>query len=292
MKGNVIANKTNAGGRAVIVLICLYLILPLALTFLYSVFRQWNGLLPRGFTLEYYARAFEGGGLLVPLLRTVGVSFLAVGICTLAVLCAVYVTSVAAPRFRRVMQILCTIPYALQGIILAIGALSLYAGAPPPFGNRIFMLAGVYSVCVLPYIYRSVENSLGAVNARGLIESAQILGLTPFRAYFRVVVPGITKGIKVSVLLAVSLLFGDFVMVNIIGGSYFETAQMYLYERTFQSGQLASAIIVVLFAVTLVISGSVFIWEKKPKRDRPQANQADSLAGRKRICLEDEQEAR
>jgi putative spermidine/putrescine transport system permease protein len=256
--------RTKTSSRIIIVLICLYLTLPLLLTFLYSLFTQWNDVLPQGFTLQYYAQIFADSSFLLPLLRTVAISFLPVGISTGIILCAVFVTSIVKPKLQKVMQVLCTIPYALQGIILAISVLSLYSGAPLPFSNRILMLVGTYSVVILPYIYRGIQNSLHSINARQLIESAQLLGLTPFRAYFKVVVPNILKGIKVSAMLAVALLFGDFVMVNIIGGSYYQTAQMYLYKQMFQSGQLTSAVIVILFAVTMLISGSVFF--KKGKK--------------------------
>jgi putative spermidine/putrescine transport system permease protein len=257
--------RTSPGSRVVILLICLYLTLPLLLTFLYSLFRQWNDVIPQGFTLEYYAQVFTDHGFLLPLLRTVVISFLPVGISTVIVLCAVYVTSIAQPKLRKIMQALCTVPYALQGIILAISVLSLYAGAPLPFSNRILMLTGTYCVVILPYIYRGIENNLLSVNAKQLIESAQLLGLSPFRAYFRVVAPNIVKGIKVSAMLSVALLFGDFVIVNILGGSYFQTAQMYLYKQMFQSGQLSSAIIVILLAVTIIISGSFFFNNKRSK---------------------------
>jgi putative spermidine/putrescine transport system permease protein len=250
--------RTKTSARVTIVLICLYLLLPLLLTFLYSLFRQWNGVLPQGVTPDYYARIFSDGSFLLSLARTVVISLAPVGLAVVIVLPAVYVTSVVMPEYEKVMQVLCTIPYALQGIILAISIVSLYAGAPFPFSNRVLMLVGTYCVVILPYIYRGIKNSLYAVNAKQLIESALLLGLTPFRAYIRVVVPNIIRGIKVSAMLAAALLFGDFAMVNIIGGSYFQTAQMYLYRQLFQSGQVSSAVIMILFIVTLVISGGVF----------------------------------
>lgn len=256
-------NKTSAGSRIIMILICAYLILPLLLTFLYSLFRQWNDVLPTGFTLDYYAQMFDANGFFIPLLRTLVISFLSVGLCTLVVLGAVYATSIAEPKYQKVMQILCTIPYALQGIILAISILSLYSGAPLPFSNRIFMLTGAYCVFILPYIYRGIQNSLNALNTKQLMESAQLLGLSPFSAYCKVIVPNLIKGIKVSAMLASAMLFGDFVMVNIIGGSYYQTVQMYLYKQLFKSGQLSSAIIVVMFTVTLAISGSVFYRKSK-----------------------------
>ena len=254
--------------RFVIVLISFYLIFPLFLTFLYSMFRQWHDILPVGFTLSFYVSLFTDAAFLAPLARTIIISFLPVAICTVVMLSAVYVTSIVHPEWEKYMQILCTIPYALQGVILAISILSLYSGMPLPFSNRIVMLTGAYCVIILPYMYRGVQNSLQATDAKSLMAAAQLLGLSHFKAYIFVVVPNIVKGIKVSALLSVALLFGDFVIVNIIGGSYYTTAQTFLYHHLMRkSGQKASALIVVLFLVTLVISAGAF---SAGKRKKPQ----------------------
>lgn len=257
--------KRGRGSLTVIVLLALYLLLPLLLTFLYSVFTQWTSLVPQGFTLQYYAELFTGAAFVIPLLRTVAISILPVLLCTAAMLMAMYVVVVYHPGWEKYVQVLCTIPYALQGIILAISVLSLYSGMPLPFSNRILMLTGTYCVLVLPYVYRGIRNSLDTINALQLIQAAQLLGAGKLQAYLKIVVPNIRSGIVVSAMLGMSILFGDFVVVNIIGGSYFETAQMYLYKILFRSGQLSSAVIVVLFAVTLLISGSVFFRSRKGK---------------------------
>ena len=236
------------------------------MTFFYSIFRQWTDILPVGFTLEFYADIFTDRAFLIPLLRTLIISFVPVLICAVSVILAVYVTSIVHPRLEKIMQTLCTIPYALQGVILAISVLSLYSGVPAPFSNRVVLLTGTYCVVILPYMYRGILNNLISVDAKNLIAAAQIIGLSRFGAYIRVVVPNILKGVKISVMLSVSLLFGDFVIVNTIGGSYFVTAQVFLFKNLMRvSGQRASAFIIILFSVTMTISIIVFFSQKKNK---------------------------
>ncbi|TWH55966.1 putative spermidine/putrescine transport system permease protein [Desulfitobacterium sp. LBE] len=255
--------KKGYSSLPVIWLFSLYLLLPLLLTFLYSVFTQWTNLVPQGFTLRYYGELFTDSGFLLSLLRTVVISILPVLLCIGAVLMAMYVVVIYHPEWGKYVEIICTIPYALQGIILAISVLSLYSGLPLPFSNRILMITGTYCVLVLPFIYRGIRNSLNAVNALQLIEAAQLLGAGRLQAYLKIVVPNILSGITVAAMLGMSILFGDFVVINVIGGSYYETAQMHLYKILFRSGQLSSALIVVLFVVTLLISGSVFLRKRK-----------------------------
>ncbi len=249
-----------------IILVCIYLILPLALTFLYSVFQDWTDILPKGFTLQYFRQVFSDLAFWTALGRTVLISVLSIAACTVIILLAMYVIVVYLPKLDRIMQLLCMVPYAIQGIILAVGILSLYTDAPLPFSDRTFMLTSAYCVMVLPYMYQSVKNNLTAINTPCLMEAAQILGAGKLFAFFRIVVPNIFSGIIISMMLSISMVFGDFVMVNTIGGSYFETAQMYLYKSLAVSGQFSSALIVVLFVTTLLISGA-FVNLRRSKKE-------------------------
>jgi putative spermidine/putrescine transport system permease protein len=260
-------NKGNRRlNRLVIALLCAYLILPLALTFLYSIFQEWTKLVPTGLTFRYYIELLQDPGFYAPVLNTLLISTGPVLVCAVLLLLAMYVVVVYHPGLQKWMQIICTIPYTLQGVILAISILSLYSGLPLPFSNRILMLVCTYCVLILPYMYRGIQNALNAIHARQLMEAATLLGCKPLAAYLRVVVPNLAGGITIAALLSVSLLFGDFVVVNIIGGSYYPTAQMYLYKMMFRSGQQTSAMIIMLFALTLLITLIVLRMQQNKKR--------------------------
>lgn len=262
--------KKHGSSKLIIIVICLYLALPLLLTFLYSVFTEWNKLLPGGLTLKYYKAIFSDGNFLYSIVRTLIISAIPFVSCTIIVLLALYVIIVYHPGWDKYVQMLCNIPYAIQGIILAISVLSLYVSAPEPFSNRFVMLVLTYCIVILPYIYRGLKNSLDTVGANRLIEAAQMLGANKFYAFFAVVVPNIISGISIVAMLSISIVFGDFAIVNIIGGSYYQTAQMYLYKKLFVSGQASSAIIVVIFGLTLIVSGIINMLIKKSKQNRKE----------------------
>ena len=88
-----------------------------------------------------------------------------------------YVVVVHHPKWQKAMQIVYTVPYSLQGVILAISILALYSGLPLPFSDRIAMLVCTYCVLILPYTYRGIQNSLNAINARQLIEAVDRGGI-------------------------------------------------------------------------------------------------------------------
>lgn len=255
--------KNKTGSVVILIVLGIYLLIPLLFTFLYSVFSEWMDVMPTGFTLRAYVEIFSDGAFWCSIGRTVLISVLPIFLCTAAVLLAMYVVVVHCPWLDKYMKLLCTMPYAIQGVILPISVLALYADAPEPFGNRIFMLTSTYCIVVLPYVYQGIRNNLNGMNASSLIEAAQMLGAGSFYAFFHIIVPNIMSGIMVSAMLAMAIIFGDFVIINTMAGNYFPTAQMYLYDVMKKSSQRTSAIIIVLFCVTLFISGFVFLRKKE-----------------------------
>ncbi|MNJ50686.1 hypothetical protein D3C77_459690 [compost metagenome] len=57
-----------------------------------------------------------------------------------------------------------------------------------------------------------------------------------------------------SILLSFSVLFGEFVLTNMLVGGQIETVQIYLYTRLAESGHLASTIAILYFVFILIIS--------------------------------------
>ena len=61
----------NKGAAAILVLILIYLLIPLAVSIIYSLFSNWTGIVPRGFTLEAYKNLFSDREFLASLGRTI-----------------------------------------------------------------------------------------------------------------------------------------------------------------------------------------------------------------------------
>ena len=177
--------KSKSGGKFVIALIIAYLLLPLALTLIYSLFTEWMDILPSGFTLRYYAEIFADPIFWASLARTVVISFIPVFITAVVLLLAMYAVVLYMPALDKYLQIICTIPYAIQGVILPVSVLSLYAGAPAPFSNRIVMLVLTYCVVILPYmgqVLRVFQDNrplyaLGRRHSLDALDSAHLRGL-------------------------------------------------------------------------------------------------------------------
>ena len=251
------AKKTPLAAKIFLAIVAIYLLVPFATTFIYSLFVEWTDILPSGFTLRNYIELFSNMTFWASIGRTLILCLISVAITIVLLLLAMYVVVAVNRKLGRFMQFACMIPYALQGVILSIGIISLYTGTGTLLSNRMVMLFGAYTILVLPYIYQGIRNALNAIDANMLIQAAEMLGCGRFRAYVQVVLPNIISGILVSSLLAESIIFGDFVLANNIAGTNYQNIQVFLQANMGKSSGLSSAIVVVIFVVVAIVTGIV-----------------------------------
>ena len=249
--------KPSLAGKIFLGAVALYLLIPFAVTLVYSLFVEWTDILPSGFTLRNYVELFSNTTFWMSIGRTLILCIVSVIITIVLILAAMYVVVAVNRKLAGVMQFLCMIPYALQGVILSIGIISLYTGTGTILSNRLFMLFGAYTILVLPYIYQGIRNALNSIDAEMLIQAAEMLGCGRFRAYVQVVLPNILSGILVSSLLAESIIFGDFVLANNIAGTNYQNIQVFLQANMDVSSGLSSAIVVVIFVVVALVTAVV-----------------------------------
>lgn len=246
--------KKNALSTVLIVLIVLYLLVPLIATFVYSMSTSWTELLPKAMTLNNYKELFSDANFFGAIGRTIFLCIIPIIATISFVLLALFATTIYFPKLTKVVQLMCMIPYAIQGVILSVSIISLYAGGATFLSNRMVMLIGAYCIIILPHIYQGIQNSMHTVNMPTLLEAAEMLGASKMYAFVKVIIPNILSGITVSALLAVGIIFGDYVLIRNITGSSFENVQIYLFLSMRSSSTRASAVFVVIMATTLLIT--------------------------------------
>lgn len=239
----------------IIILVSVFLFAPILVTILNSFFRDLSSGIPRDFTLDFYLSVFGGRVNMLPSIgRSLVISIIPTMIMLVVILLSLYVINVHFPWLDKYVDLLSKIPYGIQGVILAVSIISLYGAMSGIFANRIFLLGAAYCIVIFPYMYQGVKNALSTIDMMPILEAAETLGASKIRAYFTIVVPSIIKGLLATILLCIGILFGDFVLVNIIAGSYFSTISIFLNAIRSQSGHAASAISVVIFVVMLILT--------------------------------------
>lgn len=265
--------KKKNGSTAVLILILIYLLIPLAACIIYSLFADWTGIIPRGFTLAAYRDIFTSEDFWQALLETVLLCAAPIAVTTLVVLLAIYAVAVYFPGLEKYVQIICMIPYTIQGVILSVSILSLYVGSRSFLSNRLLMLMGAYCVIILPYIYQGIRNSCRAIDMKTLLEAAEMLGSSRLHAFFRVVVPNLMHGIIVSSLLAVGIIFGDYVLIRNLSGSTVTNIQIYLYQAMKSDSMKSSAVFVMIMLVTFLIAAFVMMGQSREQRKERRQQQ-------------------
>ncbi|WP_025114010.1 ABC transporter permease [Lysinibacillus fusiformis] len=240
-----------------------YLILPVLATMLYAFASKWNKtILPEGFTLKWFFTLFQDSDFIQAFGRSVLLAGGAVSIALLVIVPAIFVIVLYFPTYEKWIQMAVVMVYSFPGIILAVGLIRVYSQIGIPM---IFVVLGAYVVGILPYIYQGTRNSLRNIDARQLLDAAQLLGATKRQAFTKILLPTVYPGLFAGALLSFSVLFGEFVLINLVVGSRFETVQIYLMKKLSTSGHIASAVVFIYIVLMGLLTFVIAIVTKRSK---------------------------
>ncbi|ALC80535.1 MULTISPECIES: ABC transporter permease [Bacillus] len=252
--------------RVTVTIFMMYLALPLIATFLYSIATSWTKtVLPDGYTFKWYAELYGDPRFVEAMTRTFLLTVGSMIVIILVMVPTVFVITVYLPKLERLLKIIVLMPYAIPGVVAAVGLIRAYAGGTIPM---IIVVSGAFFVAVLPFMYQGVRNSLQSVDSVRLMEAAELLGASRTKAFTRVILPNIKSGIIVSSILAFSILFGEFVLTNLLVGGSFETIQIYLFRRMNESGHLSSSVVISYFIVLVILCWCIIRISSKKKQNK------------------------
>lgn len=250
-------------------LVLFYLFLPLLATFLYSIATDWyRTVLPEGYTGKWYLELVSDPRFLDALGRTLFVCTVTIAISLVVMVITIFVVAVYLPRFERLLQGIVMLPYAVPPVVSAVGLITIYSQGPFVLSGSVWLVIFAYFVAILPYMYQGIRNSMRTVDAISLLDAAELLGASKLKGFWLVVFPNILPGVLVSTLLSFSILFGEFVLANLLIGGYYEMIQVYLVRRMEENGHLASAIVVCYFIFITIISAVVLRLGRSAKEGR------------------------
>lgn len=244
-------------------LVCLtmiYLMVPVVFTILYSFAEGWQAsFLPEGWTFKHYWSLFNNPRFLKAILRSIFVSTASIALSFVLLLPVIYAGRMHFKWLDRVMRLLSMVPFAISGVILAVGLTKIYASGPLVLSGSVYLLMGAYFVVIMPFMYQGIKTSFDNLNIEDLIQAGQLLGASELKTFFRVILPNVLKGVSVSVLLSFALLMGEFVLANILVGGNYETIQVFMFWSRGVSGHYSSAIVTSYFLLIVMVSTGIFV---------------------------------
>lgn len=238
--------------KIVIIGIVLYLSIPLLATFTYSFATGWTTtVLPQGLTLDWYIQLFNDSQFYGAMFRTVLLAAIGTIGSVLLVVPTVFVIYVYHPKWMWVLDALVIASFSVPAVISAMSLMSAYSGTGIPM---LTFVIGSYIVGGFPMVQLGTRNSLRAIEARTLLESAEVLGTTKFEAFRKVILPNISNGIIAASLFRFSTLFGEFGILNLLVGGAFSNIQIFLRQNMTKSGHYTSAIVISYFAIVTIMT--------------------------------------
>jgi putative spermidine/putrescine transport system permease protein len=115
------------------------------------------------------------------------------------------------PRLRRTMDLVTILPIVFPPIVYVLGVLQT---APDQLKRSPYVLALVYVILAMPFVYRSLDAGLNAVDLKTLVEAAQSLGGRWVSTLWRVVLPNLSSAMISAVVLSFALVFGEYTIAS------------------------------------------------------------------------------
>jgi putative spermidine/putrescine transport system permease protein len=158
------------------------------------------------------------------------------------------------------IELLTLLPFVIPVIVLVFGLIRVYSR--PPFRlttstttTDMLLVAG-YLVISLPYIYRSVDIGLRAMDVRSLTEAAQSLGAGWGTILFRIILPNLRTAALTGALLTLAIVIGELTLAQYLARPAFGPYMTLLGQnRAYEPAALA----IMSFMLTWAAMGLVYL---------------------------------
>jgi putative spermidine/putrescine transport system permease protein len=161
------------------------------------------------------------------------------------------------PRFRRVMEVITILPIIIPPIVLVVG---IDGVTPFWLKSSQWLLALVYVVLAMPYVYRSLDAGLGALDLKTLVEAARSLGSGWVSIIMRVLVPNLRSALMSASVLTLALVFGEFTIANLEG---WQTIPVWIYDAPTIDPRINTLVAMLALLGTAVVLMIIVAFDRK-----------------------------
>lgn len=231
----------------------LYFLIPLAATFYWSL-RAEKG----KFGFEAYRRLFADTNFLPAFSQSMVNAVAAIIICLVLIVPTAYWVTLRMPKLRPVIEFITFLPFVIPAVVLVFGLIRLYSRPPllwtATYGSSRVLLVCVYAALSFPYMFRSVDNGLRAMDVRALTEAAQSLGANWTTILLRVIFPNLRVALLSGALLTFAIVIGELTIALYMAQ---HTLGPYMADLTRAKVYEPSAMAIVAFAITWAALGLI-----------------------------------
>ncbi len=251
-----------------------YMFVPIISTYVFSVATRWDRtILPEGYTLEFYKRAFEATYFVSTLRNSLILSLATVLVSLLIIVPTVYWVHTRLVLAKSLLDVLMILPFGIPTVVLALALVQVYNFAP--LARSPVLLIGAVVIYSMPFMYRPVSNAIQAIDVHVLTEAGQSLGANVFQVLAKIIIPNILPGLLSGSLLVFATVFAEYTLTSLIVGARFKTFPLLLVEFTRINGNVAAAFSVISFTIAWLVS-LLILWVGS----KGQTAKAESLRAR------------
>ena len=226
-----------------------------------------------GFSLRWYKRLFEDRMIFEALKNTLIIAIVASAVSTVLGTVAAIGINAMGKIPRKIVMNITNLPMVNPDIVTGVSLMLLFV-----FISNVFKTSGLgmpsliisHITFCIPYVIMSVLPKLRQMSS-SLYEAALDLGCTPFKAFFKVVLPEIMPGIVTGMIMAFTLSIDDFIVSYFVSGTT-QTLSIYIYsmtrKRVSPEINALSTLMFVVIMILLIIVNVRQSGDRKAQRDK------------------------
>jgi putative spermidine/putrescine transport system permease protein len=230
----------------------LYFLAPLVATFEFSL-RMRRGV----YSFDAYRVVLASGNFQASFLYSTIIALVTIVVVALIVVPTAYFVQLRLPRLRGIVEFITLLPLVIPAIVLVFGFIRLYGSSSflpltaTSLGADALLTFG-YVGLGLPYMYRSVDTGLRAIDVRTLTEAAESQGAGAVTILFRIILPNMRAAILSGAFLTFAIVIGEFTFASLLDRPAFGPfLQLIGASRAYEPSALA----VMAFALTWACLG-------------------------------------
>jgi putative spermidine/putrescine transport system permease protein len=231
------------GRGTILIIAAAYFIVPFYGAMEYSLQRPTGG-----FSLQPLSEIASAPGFLSALWLSTQLAVITMVVVMVLMVPTVIYVHLRLPRFRRVMEVITILPIIIPPIAYSVGVLE---SAPQWLRNSQYLLAIVYVILAMPFVYRSLDSGLGALDLKTLVEASRSLGSSWLMTIWRVLVPNLRAALMSASVLTIALVFGEFTIANV---DNWQTVPVWIYLAPTDNPRINTLVaMIALLATALVL---------------------------------------
>lgn len=238
------------------------IVLPLFVVFLLSIVPRWSTAFPTSFSLEWWTAILKPKFMKI-VINTLIVSIFSTGLTVGYGILAAYLFAFYEFRGKQLLLVLILSPTYVSGIVIALGLLTAY----PYLRNTVWIMVLGHFIIISPVVFRYVLSSMVSIPPI-LIETSYVLGASPLRTLYSIILPLSKQGIIAGTILSIGMTISELSVSLLLFGPEWVTLSIQIYlERGWGTLGIAGVLSTILICLALLTTFIVNYMDKTHGRN-------------------------